>query len=176
MSWQAEISTGSRVTNLRLKVSRFHGWSLPYWQAPLPIASIAEIVSHPEENMGRRLLFPTCAERFPATGREVPCDRRHAAMIHWSSVETTFTYIYIYIYISTPYFILFISRLVFPGHAYRIKLVFQHLLYQNWSWDPHFVVRIPYRHFVGGMFGTYRNLFVGPQNVFSKLEDGVITQ
>ena len=109
---------------------------------------------------------------FPNLCQEVPCDGRHAAMIHWSSVETTFTYIYI----STPYFILFISRLVFPGHAYRIKLVFQHLLYQNWSWDPHFVVRIPYRHFVGGMFGTYRNLFVGPQNVFSKLEDGVITQ
>ena len=140
MPWQAEISTGSRVTNLRLKVSRFHGWSLPYWQAPLPIESIAEIVSHPEENSGAP---PPC----PHLCREVPCDGRHAAMIHWSRVETTFTHTYIYIYIHTIFYILFISGWYFHykkgGHAYVMKLVFQHLLYQNWSWDPHFVVRIP---------------------------------
>ena len=77
MSWQR--SHGSRVTNLRLKVSRFHGWSLPYWLAPLPIA---EILSHPGEN-SRAPRFSTCAERFPATDgtQQRP---------NWSRVETTY--------------------------------------------------------------------------------------
>jgi hypothetical protein len=43
---------------------------------------------------------------FPNLCREVPCDGRHAAMIHWSSVETTFTYIYIYIH--TIFYIIYI--------------------------------------------------------------------
>ena len=79
MSWQR--SHGSRVTNLRLKVSRFHGWSLPYWLAPLPIA---EILSHPGEN-SRAPRFSTCAERFPATDgmQQRP---------NWSRVETTYIY------------------------------------------------------------------------------------
>ena len=58
---------------------------------------------------------------FPNLCREVPCDGRHAAMIHWSSVETTFTYIYI----STPYFILFISRLVFPLQKGRTRVPYK---------------------------------------------------
>ena len=117
MPWQAEISTGSRVTNLRLKVSRFHGWSLPYWQAPLPIESIAEIVSHPEENSG-------APPPFPHLCREVPCDGRHAAMIHWSRVETTFTHTHIYIYIHTIFYIIYI-RLVFPLQKGRTRVRYE---------------------------------------------------
>ena len=117
------------------------------WLEPALLASSATN----RVNSGDR--FPPGGKQWGAASLSPPVPRgslRRTACSYDPLVtrrNNIYTHTYIYIYIHTIFYILFISGWYFHykkgGHAYVMKLVFQHLLYQNWSWDPHFVVRIP---------------------------------